>query len=219
MDPRFESWRPRDVFTYSMKTAKCIISVQKIGLSVLLAFLVYLSFWSVANSDTGYYVVPVQITKTDSTIELGFLSLFVNKIVGVEERTNMKTEVNIQGEKESFFTTLIKPITKGRIHPETLRIDTVKMVSVGYDFGEIEILEITEKGLRIRMVSQNFSLELKEVTHFLFDGGQTLPLSTHVWTSHTDFFYRDQKIQIPLKEVKKIKTVGKVLQIPANWGD
>jgi hypothetical protein len=186
---------------------------------VFLFFFVCLPFWSKVRCDTGWYVVPVQITKTDSTIQLGFLPLFETEIVGIEVGTNIKTEVAIQGEKIGLPIISVRPIVEGRIHPETLRLDTVKWIPIGYDFGEIEILEVTDKGLRIRITKESFFLELKDVHHFIFDGMQTLPLASRVWTSHTDFFYREEREEIPITEVRKIKAIGEVVFVPGNWGD
>ncbi|MGB8657453.1 MAG: hypothetical protein WCE90_06665 [Candidatus Zixiibacteriota bacterium] len=143
----------------------------------------------------------------------------MNEIVGIEVGTNVKTEVAIQGEKMGPPITFVRPIIEGRIHPETLGIDTVKSIPVGYDFGEIEILQVTDDGLRIRITKEGFSLELKDVRHYILDTVQTLPLASRVWTSHTDFFYREEREEIPITEVRKIKAIGEVVFVPGNWGD
>jgi hypothetical protein len=205
-----------------MNKIKSITFSQRVTVSVILILFVSLPFWPKAYSDTGNYVVPVQVIKKDSTIQLGFLPLFVNKIIGIDVETNMKTRISIQGEGVSPIDTFITPVTKGRLHTESYRIeriDTLQTLTISWDFGEIEILGVTDKGLRIKINVDDLSLELKEVTHFISGRIKTFYLATHVWTSPTDFFYRDESMHIPIKQVKKIRTIGEVLFIPANWGD
>jgi hypothetical protein len=197
-----------------MNEAKNIIANRRVPVCVILVFFVSLPFWPKACCDTGWYVVPIELTKTDSTIELAFLNMFINKIVGVGVENNMKTEVHIQGEGFDSIGIYVKPVIVGRIETETLRVDTVMSWSVGYAFGEIEILEATDTGLRIRIAHQGRSLGLKDVTYLISGGIDSLRVATSVWTSPTDSFYRDEHKHIPLSQVKRIRTIGEVLSIP-----
>ena len=162
--------------------------MKRVSVAMITIFIIYFLCPIDSFADMPWYVIPVEITKTDNTIHLGFLTLYGDEIRGYDSVDEKARHVLAFG--------MNRPSTK-----------TLKWEGVDYDFDSITVISasVTVSFKKVKYTVQN-------VDFFFSERG--IELCSHVWTNKKGTLEKESRFLLT-KEVKSVRRIGDILNIPA----